>query len=45
MLLNVLAHRERLVLVVPPVVSVPLVCRECLVSVEQAVCLVPRERE
>lgn len=38
-------HRERLVLPVPPVVSEPLVCRECLVSVELLVSPVQRERE
>lgn len=37
--------RESLVLPVPPVVLEPLVCRECLVSVELLVSPVQRERE
>lgn len=37
--------RERLVLLVPPVVLEPLVCRECLVSAELLVSPVSRERE
>lgn len=39
------AYRESLVLVVPPVVLEPLVCRECLVSVELLVSPESRERE
>lgn len=38
-------HRESLVPLVPPVVSEALECRECLVSVEQLVFPVLRERE
>jgi len=37
--------RERLVLLVPPVVPDPQVCRECPVSVVPLACPVPRERE
>lgn len=38
-------HRESPVSPVPPVVSEPLECRECLVSVEPLVTMVQRERE
>lgn len=43
--LCVYVRRESLVLLVPLVAQEPPVCRECLVSVELLVCLVPRERE
>jgi len=44
-LLVTMEPRESLVLVVPPVVKDPPVCRECLVSVDLVVCPVSRERE
>jgi len=37
--------RERLVLLAPPVVLDPQVCRECPASVVLLACPVPRERE
>lgn len=41
----VCVHRESLVLLVPPVVREPLVCRECPASAELLVSPVSRERE